>query len=115
MGFRWGGLLGPSLPFDTDKYFVICANVLGSCYGTTGPTSTDPTTKLPYGGAFDTIQGTFDTIQGTFDANEGIFDIIQGTFGCSMYVRGSSIHFSIRNMDRILTLYCLMKNPFDFN
>ena len=38
----WGGLLGPDLPFDTNKYFVVCANVLGSCYGTTGPTSINP-------------------------------------------------------------------------
>eukprot|EP00959_Pyramimonas_sp_CCMP1952_P373561 7823523-Pyramimonas_sp.AAC.2 len=49
---QWGGLLGPSRPFDTNKYFIVCANVLGSCYGTTGPTSTDPATKLPYGGNF---------------------------------------------------------------
>merc|ERR1719334_536894 len=33
----WGGLLGPGKPFDTDKYLVFCANLLGSCYGTTGP------------------------------------------------------------------------------
>ena len=44
----WGDLLGPGLPFDTDKYFVVCANVLGSCYGTTGPTSTNPETNDAY-------------------------------------------------------------------
>ena len=38
----WGDLLGPGLPFDTNKYFVVCANVLGSCYGSTGPTSINP-------------------------------------------------------------------------
>jgi len=38
----WGGMLGPGKAFDTDKYFVVCANVLGSCYGTTGPSSRDP-------------------------------------------------------------------------
>jgi homoserine O-acetyltransferase len=33
----WGNLLGPGLAFDTDKYFVVCSNILGSCYGSSGP------------------------------------------------------------------------------
>lgn len=44
----WPGTVGPGLIFDTDKYFVVCANVLGSCYGTTGPTSLNPHTSAPY-------------------------------------------------------------------
>ncbi len=48
----WGDLLGPGLPFDTNKYFVVCANVLGSCYGSTGPTSINPKTGKSYGGDF---------------------------------------------------------------
>jgi len=35
----WGDLLGPNRPFDTSKYFVVCANILGSCYGSTSPRS----------------------------------------------------------------------------
>ncbi|EDQ85798.1 uncharacterized protein MONBRDRAFT_28812 [Monosiga brevicollis MX1] len=38
----WGGLLGPARAFDTDRYFIVCANILGSCYGTTGPASPHP-------------------------------------------------------------------------
>ncbi len=45
----WSELLGPGLLFDTDKFLVICANILGSCYGTTGPTSINPATGKRYG------------------------------------------------------------------
>jgi homoserine O-acetyltransferase len=44
----WPNLIGEGLAFDTEKYFVVCANILGSCYGTTGPSSTDPATGQPY-------------------------------------------------------------------
>jgi len=44
----WSGLTGPEKLFDTDKYYVICANVLGSCYGSTGPTSIAPKTGKAY-------------------------------------------------------------------
>ena len=45
----WDNLIGPGRPLDTDRYFVICANVLGGCNGTTGPSSIDPVTRRPYG------------------------------------------------------------------
>ncbi|MGH6923817.1 MAG: homoserine O-acetyltransferase MetX [Propylenella sp.] len=45
----WSLMVGPGLPIDTDRYFVICANVLGGCMGTTGPASTNPHTGRPYG------------------------------------------------------------------
>ncbi len=44
----WDGMIGPGRTFDTDRYFVICSNILGSCYGTTGPTSIKPGTDYPY-------------------------------------------------------------------
>jgi homoserine O-acetyltransferase len=44
----WTMLVGPGKPVDTDRYFVICSNVLGGCMGTTGPASTDPATGAPY-------------------------------------------------------------------
>ena len=38
----WEKFIGPDCPIDTNKYFVICTNVIGSCYGSTGPSSVDP-------------------------------------------------------------------------
>lgn len=51
----WEGLVGPGKVIDTEKYFVICANVLGGCQGTTGPSSIDPQTGRPYGLRFPTV------------------------------------------------------------
>lgn len=45
----WDTLIGPGKPLDTDRQFVICANLLGGCQGTTGPGSIDPATGQPYG------------------------------------------------------------------
>ena len=44
----WDGFIGPGKGVDTDRYFVICANVLGGCRGTTGPRSENPQTGSPY-------------------------------------------------------------------
>ena len=51
----WARMVGPGKPIDTDRYLVICANVLGSCLGSTGPASIDPATGAPWGMAFPVI------------------------------------------------------------
>ena len=51
----WDIVVGPGRPIDTDRYFVVCPNILGGCRGTTGPDSLDPGTGEPYGQAFPTI------------------------------------------------------------
>lgn len=48
----WGPMVGPGASIDTDRYFVVCANMLGGCGGTTGPASTAPGDGLPYGSRF---------------------------------------------------------------
>src|SRR6201992_1342475 len=45
----WTPMVGPGTPIDTDRFFVICANVIGGCMGATGPADIDPATGKPYG------------------------------------------------------------------
>jgi homoserine O-acetyltransferase len=51
----WDVMVGPGMAFDTEKYFIVCSNVLGGCSGTTGPGSIDPATTLPYGLTFPLV------------------------------------------------------------
>jgi homoserine O-acetyltransferase len=51
----WEGVVGPGLSIDTERYFVVCANVLGGCQGSTGPASADPATGRAYGSTFPVI------------------------------------------------------------
>lgn len=51
----WPGTVGKGLFLDPEKYFIVCANVLGSCYGTTGPSSENPATGKPWCGDFPRV------------------------------------------------------------
>ena len=51
----WEDLFGSGKAFDSDRDFIVCSNILGSCYGTTGATSINPKTGIPYGASFPAI------------------------------------------------------------
>lgn len=51
----WDPLIGPGRAFDTERYYVICSNILGGCAGSTGPASLHPATGRPYGRSFPVI------------------------------------------------------------
>ncbi len=51
----WDNMVGPGKPLDTDRFFVIGVNNLGSCFGSTGPMHTNPATGKPYGAAFPVV------------------------------------------------------------
>lgn len=51
----WQGMFGPGRALDPQRSFIVCANVLGGCQGTTGPASVDPATGRPYGSSFPVV------------------------------------------------------------
>lgn len=65
----WQGMVGPGLALDTDRFFVICVNSLGSCFGSTGPASIDPATGKTYRLSFpdlsveDIARGGYETVR----------------------------------------------------
>ncbi|MGE5148197.1 MAG: homoserine O-acetyltransferase MetX [Candidatus Eiseniibacteriota bacterium] len=81
----WALMVGPGLPVDTDRYFVICANVLGGCMGTTGPKEINPATGKPWGLDFPVITiGDMVTAQAMLVDHLGIdtlFCVIGGSMG----------------------------------
>ena len=65
----WETLVGPRKPVDTSRFFIICANILGGCMGSTGPASDNPKTGAPYGLGFPVI-----TIADMVDAQARLVD-----------------------------------------
>ncbi|HLI08933.1 MAG TPA: homoserine O-acetyltransferase [Ktedonobacteraceae bacterium] len=96
----WNPLIGPGRPFNTSRYFVICSNILGGCYGSTGPSSPDPATGRPYGMHFPLI-----TIRDMVDAQRVLLDHL-GVRELAMVAGGSiggqqALEWAVRYPERV--------------
>jgi homoserine O-acetyltransferase len=80
----WDVMIGPGKAFDTRRYCVISSNVLGSCYGTTGPASVDPRTARPYGSRFPVV-----TIADIVAVQRALLERLG--IGCLLAVAGGSM------------------------
>jgi homoserine O-acetyltransferase len=93
----WDSFIGPGKALDTEKYFIICANYLGGCYGSTGPASTDPSTGKPFGSRFPRI---------------GIPDIVESQLRLLDHFGISRIHAAIgSSIGGLLTLALAVRHP----
>jgi homoserine O-acetyltransferase len=67
----WDNMVGPGKPVDTDRFFVVGVNNLGSCFGSTGPMSIDPATGRPYGASFPVV-----TVEDWVNAQARLADVL---------------------------------------
>jgi homoserine O-acetyltransferase len=109
----WDEFIGSGKILDTDRYFIICCNYFGGCYGTTGPNSINPKTQTPYGGTFPQIH-----FADIVDAQIPLFNHLGIT--CFHTVIGSSLggmmalNFTTRYpkfAERVVTIACGLRAP----
>ena len=106
----WDILVGPGKPVDTNRFFVVCPNLLGGCRGTTGPGSINPPTGKPYGSDFPTI-----TIGDMVEVERRLLDKLG--IGQLVAIIGGSIGghqvltWAIRHPDRLRGAVLLASSP----
>lgn len=96
----WDDYIGPGKALDTNRFFIVCANYVGGCYGSSGPITRNPRTKKPYGRAFPTVM-----IGDIVDSQIALLDHLgiqklHATVGASL---GGlcSVNLSVRYPDRV--------------
>lgn len=110
----WDTMVGPGKSVDTDKYFVICSNILGGCMGSTGPTSINPKTGKPYGLGFPLITiGDMVRAQVRLIDRLGIdnlFSVIGGSMG-GMQVLEWATRYKERVFSVVAMASCAQESP----
>lgn len=106
----WESLVGPGRAIDTNKFFVICPNILGSCRGTTGPGSMNPSTGKPYGKDFPIV-----TIEDMVDLQRMLIDHLQierlaGVVGGSLGGH-QAMTWATRYPDRVASCCVIATSP----
>jgi homoserine O-acetyltransferase len=106
----WKGLVGAGWLINPEKYFIVCANILGSCYGSTGPTSINPTTGQAYYSDFPTV-----TIRDMVEANillrkhlgiKNIYLLMGGSMGGYQV-----LEWAVMEKDKIQNLFLIATSP----
>jgi homoserine O-acetyltransferase/O-succinyltransferase len=105
----WPGMIGPGLLMDTERYFVVCANIFGSCYGTSGPLDENPKTGKPWFRNFPMI-----TVRDLVNAHE-ILRVHLGIESVYLTIGGSigafqSLEWAIMYPDKIRNLAVIAGN-----
>lgn len=102
----WDVMIGPGKAFDTERYWVICANVLGGCKGSSGPRTTNPATGRPYGSDFPLITiGDMVAAQKRLVEHLGIerlFCVVGGSMGGFQ-----ALEWSLRYPDNVHSIICI--------
>lgn len=102
----WDGMIGPGRGIDTDRFFVVCANILGGCKGTTGPSSPHPEDGRPYGSRFPEITvGDMVSVHRLLLRQLGVTRlaaVVGGSFGGMQ-----ALEFAIRFPDAVERCICI--------
>ncbi|NIP95309.1 MAG: alpha/beta fold hydrolase, partial [Akkermansiaceae bacterium] len=99
----WDGCVGPGKAIDTNRYFVLCFNLLGGCYGSTGPASASPATGKPYGSAFPHVSISDQAKVATLLLDHLGIDCLQAVVGPS--IGGlASLTFATNYPERVRTI-----------
>ena len=96
----WEGMIGPGRAVDTNRFHVICANVLGGCSGTTGPMSINPATGKPYGSSFP---------QYTFSDAVDIYRLLLKQLGTVFHVAQPKLHLLIFLLEQLILLLQMLQ------